>query len=173
MSPQKEEHAINRILKAHGLPTLEHPDVLSHFGYLVEDHQHLTELLRVCKPELRREMYESMKPHLRFPANSLDWYESRAKEQAESHRLPLTDETGDLRGFPLPPVILMIEEKDHSEHVTCCKCGKGSLFIAQDEAAAIKLIRSSGWAWDESKFRRHICNECLDAICNAVHETPS
>lgn len=167
-----EEHAINRILKAHGLPTMEHPAVLSYFGYLVEDHQHLTELLRVCKPELRRDMYEAMRPHLRFRPEPLDYYERRAKEQAEAHRLPLTDETGDLRGFPLPPAILMLQEDDHSEYVTCSRCERSVLFVAADQLSMVKLIRDSGWAWDEV-HKRHICDQCLERMSDAIHKTPS
>ena len=91
-SSSTPSNAINRVLKARGLPTLEAPGILEVLGRMVENHEHFTELLRACDPKLRRDMYEAMKPHLRFTAKPLEDYIIAAKEHAEAAELPVMDE---------------------------------------------------------------------------------
>lgn len=74
-------------------------------GSLVQDHDHLRELLNVCEPELRRDLYESLKPHLRFEAKPLDVYIAELGQQAEIKQLPTIGENGQLVPFkPALPI---------------------------------------------------------------------
>lgn len=81
--PGIPDHAINRVLRSHLLPPLESPGVVVALAGIVEDHQHFMELLRACEPNLRRDMYESMSPYLKFKALPLETYIIMAKERAE------------------------------------------------------------------------------------------
>lgn len=125
---------------------------------MVQDHLHFTELLRACEPNLRREMYEAMRPHLRFPALPLDWYDMEAKARAEAAQLPLMDGSG-LKPYMIPNIIV----PDAEIRVTCRKCDKVCVFLGDRIADAIQEMRHAGWAWDELKHE-HMCPECLEEV---------
>lgn len=161
--PAAESNAINRVLKARGLPSLEEPGVLAALASLVEDHLHFMELLRACEPALRREMYEAMRPHLKFPVRPLDHYESAAQAHAAAAELPVMDEHGFLHPYTTPSVVT-IEVPATELWAQCSKCGKEAIFLGTSKADAIFTMRSSGWAYDESALQFHICPDCLEGI---------
>jgi len=105
-------------------------------------------------------MYEAMRPHLRFPAQSLAYYEGRAAEQAQNAQIPTIDEQGNLHDY-LPTVI---ETPAAELHVNCSKCPKEIIFFASDKAEAIFTMRTAGWAYDESVEEKHLCPECLEGV---------
>jgi hypothetical protein len=154
---EAESNTINRVLKARGLPSLDHPDVLRHFGGMVEDHTHFVELLRACEPALRRDMYEALKPHLKFPAKSLDQYIATAKEQAEAAQLPTIQADGSLKAFSVP----VIDIPEYELWVQCSKCAREGFFYGERRADAVFELRRSGWAFDETVMQKHICANCL------------
>ncbi len=162
-----EENAINRVLKARGLPTLEAPGVIEALAFLVEDHTHFMELLRACDPHLRRDMYESMKPHLRFPANPLDYYVGRAKEHAAAAELPVMDAQGILHPYMIPSVST-VEVPPAQLWAKCGTCGKEAIFLGATKADAVFTLRSAGWGWDEFDDSNAICPQCLDGMPDAV-----
>jgi len=156
-SPQ-ESHAINRVLTSRGLPNLEEPGTIAQLAYIVEDHQHFLELLRACDPQLRREMYEAMKPHLRFPAHPLEDYMIAAKEYAASAELPVMEEDGTLRAYSPPEISRPVFELQ----VKCSRCDRTEVFLGERKADAIQRVRRASWAWDESAHARHYCPQCLE-----------
>ena len=97
-TPQ-EKSAINRMLRSHGLPSMDAGNgLLAELGRRVIDHEHLRSLLTRCQPEERGAMYDSLKPYLRFPARSLAAYMAESALKAE--RLPQVTASGDFR-FPV------------------------------------------------------------------------
>jgi hypothetical protein len=154
---ETESNAINRVLRAWGLPSLDHPGVIAHFGGMVQDHQHFTELLKACEPALRRDMYEAMSPHLHFKAKPLDEYITAAKEHAEAAQLPTIEADGTLKAFAIPE----IDVPEFELWVQCSKCEREGFFYGERRADAIFELRRSGWAFDESVMQKHICANCL------------
>lgn len=160
---ETESNAINRVLKAWGLPSLDQPDVIPHMARLVQDHTHFCELLRACDPPLRREMYEAMRPYLKFPAKPLEEYIIAAKEHAEAAQLPTIEKDGTLKGFS----VAEIDVPEFELWVQCSRCEREGFFYGARRVDAIHEMRNAGWAWDEGGMN-HICANCLDEIANAV-----
>jgi hypothetical protein len=143
---------------------------------LVEDHQHFTELLRACEPTLRRDMYESMSPHLRFKARPLESYVIAAKEHAAAAELPTIDGTGNLQPYTMPTIStglgtmpqleveVELEEEEGPEvelFVQCSKCDREGMFWGERLVDAIEKLRHAGWAYD-SVNQSAICWNCLE-----------
>lgn len=166
MRTDQESNAINRVLKARGMPTLDQPGVIAALAYQVEDHQHFTELLRACDPQLRREMYEAMRPNLRFIAKPLEDYIIAAKEHAEAAELPVMDTQGFLHAYS--HVTVRAEVPEVQLLAQCSRCDKGTIFFGARKADAIHNMRSAGWAFDESSQANHICEECLEEVPDAM-----
>jgi hypothetical protein len=160
--PAAESNAINRVLKARGLPGLDEPGVAEALAFLVEDHTHFMELLRACEPGLRRDMYEAMSPHLRFPARPLDHYVFEAQAFAAAAELPVMDEQGFLHPYNTPTVVT-VEVPVTELWAACSKCSKEGIFLGATKADAIYTMRSAGWAFDESALQ-HICPDCLEGV---------
>ena len=162
MRSDSESNSINRVLKARGLPSLDEPGVIVALARLVEDHTHFEELLRACDPTLRREMYEAMKPHLRFVAGPLEDYIIRAKMNAQSQEFPVMDEQGFLHPFRTPSIVT-VEVPAVELWAKCGTCGKEGIFLGSTKADAVFTLRASGWGWDEFDDSNTICVDCLDA----------
>lgn len=153
--------AIDRVLKAWGLPPLGSVGVIPALARMVQDHYHFGELLRACEPALRREMYEAMRPHLLFPAHPLEDYIIAAKQHAEAAQLPVMDERGDLR--PYSPGV--IGPGKVTLAVQCAKCEVWVNFSGPRTVDAIATMREAGWTYDESPRQRHMCPLCLEDLC--------
>lgn len=161
---KRNDHAINRVLKSHNLGTLDDPGITSVLGDMVQNHEHFTELLRACEPDLRREMYEAMRPHLNFPAKPLEDYVVAAKDHAVAAQLPVMDSAGKLHPFKVPSAGAVTNTAGHEDFtVTCRRCGRGVHFINEPRHLAVKNLRDSGWAYDEFG-NWHLCPECLNAM---------
>lgn len=160
---QQENNAINRVLKSWGLEPLDVPGTVARMAYMVDGHEHLQTLLRACDPELRREMYEAMTPHLRFKARPLESYIIASKEHAEAAQLPIKDQNGNLHPY-VPPNITVVEVPEFELWLQCHKCQKEAFFFGERKVDAIAAARTSGnWAVDELGTD-HVCPECLDAM---------
>jgi hypothetical protein len=158
---QQESNAINRVLKARGLPALDEPGVIEALAFQVEDHTHFMELLRACEPTLRRDMYEAMRPHLRFTAKPLEDYIVAAKAHADAAELPVMDEQGFLHPHRSPSIVT-VEVPVVELWAKCHRCGREGIFLGAHKGDAIFTMRTSGWAYDESG-QSHLCVDCLDA----------
>ena len=162
---EREANAINRVLKAWGLPSLGAPDVVPALGGIIQDHAHFAELLRACEPVLRREMYEALRPHLRFPAWPLEDYVIQAKQHAEAAGLPVMDEQGFLHPYSSGVIRGPAEIPTVELYVECSRCHAGAVFSGARKADAIHSMREAGWAWDETVSQRHRCAVCLEELC--------
>jgi hypothetical protein len=163
----EEYNAINWVLKARGLGSLEDPGIVEALARQVEDHLHFEELLRACGPQLQREMYESMRPYLRFPAAPLEEYVIAAKQHAEARQLPTIGMDGMLYPYSMPDVTT--EDSPLVELWTICsRCKAETTFQGDRYADAIQQMRHAGWAWNELD-QSSICPECLD---KASKDTP-
>lgn len=162
---KRNDHAINRVLRSHNLGTLEDPGITSVLGDMVADHEHFTELLRACEPDLRREMYEAMRPHLNFAAKPLEDYIIASKEHAAAAQLPVMDADGKLHPFNAPFAGSQVARPaaQWELHVTCRRCGTSVYFTGERRADAIDNLRQSGWVYDELGVW-HLCPECLNAM---------
>lgn len=166
MRTQQESNAINRVLKARGLPSLDEAGVVEALARQVQDHTHFMELLRACEPVLRRDMYEAMKPHLKFSARPLDSYLAAAQEYAAAAELPVMDEKGFLHPYNTPS-IATVEVPMVELWARCTRCSCEGIFMGAHMGDAIYTMRSAGWAFDESRFQAHLCPECLE-VSNPV-----
>ena len=162
MRTQQDSNAINRVLKSWGLGSLNTPGIVETFARAVDDHDHLTRLLKACDPELRRDMYDAMRPHLRFRAKPLEDYVIAAKESAEAADLPTTDEAGNLHYRSITPNIMTVQVPEFELWVQCHKCQKEAFFYGERKADAIHAMRNSSWAFDEMESL-HLCPDCLEA----------
>ena len=159
MRTRRETNAINRVLRAWGLGTLDDSGVVEGIAKLVQSHDHFRDLLKICDPQLRREMYEAMRSHLTFPAKALEDYVIAAKQDAESHQLLVLDEDGMLQPYTVP---MVVEVPEYELMIICSKCSKGASFYGDRPADAVQGMRHAGWAFDESIERHHLCPECLE-----------
>jgi hypothetical protein len=174
----RDKHAINRFLQVRGFGRLEDgAGLVEQLAFLVQGHDHLRELLIACEPELRRNMYEALRAHLRFPAHPLDTYISQAAAIAERKQLPLQNADGTLSPFkredvdagePAPPEIAAIQRAVEQAvatgfiTVTCRKCTKQESFPGATKADAVDKLRNAGWTWglDRDGKGREICPSC-------------
>ena len=129
-------------------------------GY-VRDHDHFSRLLTEMEPPLRHEMYEVMRPHLRFEAWPLDQYIAHAGEMAEREKLPVLGPTGQLLEFrPAQDVlpsrkqaqsILEREMAARTLYLHCAKCTAEAIYYGhegQTKADVVIKARRDGWVYD-------------------------
>ena len=99
MQTRSEKRRLNKVLQAHGLPSLDAPSgLMEALGRQVVDHEHFRSLLIRCEPRERASMYTSLKPHLRFVPKPLDVYIAEAGQLAEAKQLPILED-GKLRPY--------------------------------------------------------------------------
>ena len=165
MRDLQETNAINRVLKAWGLGSLDSPGSVQALARAVQDHGHFGELLRACDPRLRREMYDAMSPHLRFPARTLESYIIDAKQHAESMQFPTMTEDGNLKPYTMPTVGTWTAaplDPQYELYAQCSHCDKAVMFFGERKADAITALRHSGWTWNELSDQPYLCPDCLD-----------
>jgi hypothetical protein len=162
---------LNRLLSKLELPSLEDAaNLVPVLAAQVRDHDHLRALISRCEPEQRWNMYESLRPYLRFKAHELDWYIMEAKAVAEACKLPEWDseKAAWVEPKPTPEVRTIqkaVEETLMSGRLTltCRKCTFTETFAAGKEhkAYAIEKARDAGWIYDHaSKFE--VCPKCSE-----------
>jgi hypothetical protein len=99
-SANKDAKRVNEMLGRLGLAQLDDaPGLCSQLGYLVQDHDHFRDLINVCEPENRRDMYESLRAYLHFKPHPLDVYIAQIRARAEALQLPTLAPDGSLQAF--------------------------------------------------------------------------
>ena len=157
---------INNFLGNRGLATLDNPGGLcQQLGYLVEDEEHFKQILNRVSPELRRDCYESIAPHLRFKARPLDVYLSELGTEAEVQQLAVMDEEGKLRAYNPPEIRTVqrvVEETLGSWHLTltCKKCTREETFSGGRRADVIWKARDAGWTYSPENGGSEVCPTC-------------
>lgn len=166
-----ERAIINRLLSKLELPSLDDAaNLVPVLAAQVRDHDHFRTLIARCEPEQRWDMYESMRPYLRFTPHELDWYIMEAKAVADACKLPEWDsEKGAWREpKPTPEVKAIqkaVEETLMSGRLTltCRRCTFTETFAAAKErkADAVEKARDAGWIYDPSA-KYELCPKCAE-----------
>lgn len=160
-----EQKAIDGIFRAHGLGGINEADTVRQMACLVMDHDHFRELLGVCDPHLRREMYEAMRPHLAFRPWTLDAYMAEAGRLAEAKHLPVLQPDGALKQY-YPPEVRIAQQAVEAALaeveliVTCVKCTRQASFFGERKADCVMAAREAGWIYDVLGDAREICPDC-------------
>lgn len=163
--------AVREALAYLSLPSLDNPGALiSMMGSMVEDHDHFRQLLVACEPAQRTEMYNALRPNLRFVPRALDQYISDAGRIAAERQLPLQGEDGKLHPYRVPEVesasaiiARAMEESLAQDHLTltCRKCTKQETFHGLRKADCVFAARQAGWSYDEIDGKGfEVCPEC-------------
>ncbi len=169
-----ETRAINHFLRNRGFAGLDEPGALmQQLGFCVADHDAFRSLLTRCEPVERRNMYEALKPHLRFEAKALDVYLAEAGAIAEAKQLPTTDDTGALTAFKRTDIesesyrlgkAIMDEIGKYKLVLTCKKCTRQEMFSGNRKIDAVATARGEGWTYDElNSTGFEICPTCPGA----------
>jgi hypothetical protein len=164
---------INNYLGNRGLSTLDNPQgMVQQLGFLVEDDKHFMQMLNKCQPQYRHDMYEALRPHLRFVPRPLDVYIAELGMQAEIEQLPTVDNDGKFRAFRTPEIDALdvkriedvVEETLASKHltVTCKRCTREETFHGGTRGDVIYKLRAAGWTWgvDPTGEGQEICPVC-------------
>src|SRR5215831_8055738 len=174
MRSAQEHAAINRMLRSHGLGSLEDgAGLMAQLGFMVQDHEHLRSLLVRCEPENRSAMYDSLRPYLRFTAKPLDVYIAESAEKAAREDLPTYDADGKINFQPSVTANITgeqaaaqaaVNEAFAKQHLTltCRSCTKQETFSGASKADAVHAARSAGWVYyeREGKEPAEICPDC-------------
>lgn len=168
MQSAAERAAISHYLAKHGLGRLDDLGLMAQLGYLIDNDQEFSRLLNVCDPANRREMYEALKPNLRFAARLLDEYVSEWREQAEVRQLPVVGPDGTLRAYNVPEINTVLAEAVAKYHliIVCRRCTREASFPGTDRYECVLAARVAGWIYThgEQSEGYEICPQCADDL---------
>lgn len=153
---QTERRKLDNQLIVMGLHKLEDPRLLPALGQLVPNHQFFRSLLNECVPEKRREMYEALRPHLKFQPKPLDVYMAELTTKASeiaSRAEPIV--VGDDKFEQVNPA----DATEVIATLTCYKCTRQQEFIGKTPADAAIQARNAGWVRDLVK-NKEVCPKC-------------
>ena len=161
-----ETARINRMLMSNGLGKLDDPGLARQLGFLfgrvVRDHAEFRMLLTRCEPEQRRNMYETVKPYLRFEPKPLDAYLAESADIAERKQLPTLGPNGELLPFKIPELQTappktgdlavaqrVIDESFHKFQLSllCKQCTREETFGGLRKEDCVTKAREAGWQY--------------------------
>jgi len=165
---QQSRAFVERQLRRFGIGSIS--DAIIALAKTIRDHKHLeTFLTSIESAADRQEVYDSIRPHLRFQAKPLDVYVASAGQMAEREQLPILGEDGRLHAFkPASDVRSQAQETldrymaEKSLTLTCYKClFEESFYALNDETKVDVTIRArkAGWVYDIAKDKE-ICPKC-------------
>jgi hypothetical protein len=163
-----DQAAVNRMLMSRGLGKLNDPGLIPQIGFLVghvvRDHAGFQQLIERCEPAERVNMYEALKPYLRFEVKPLDVYIAEIGMRAEARRLASIDPTtGELRPFRVPEIKTgelavaqeAVERSLDKFHLTlvCKSCTREQTFGGRYKSYALDAARAAGWRFRVRELR--------------------
>lgn len=174
---RNEADFIGRMLKRLGLPT-DLGQAIASLAKTVRDHKHLERLLTETDAKDRQDLYDSIKPHLRFQPKPLDVYVASAGQRAEREQWPIIDEKGNLREFrpgtDANSLALAAEQAiaadlaARSVTLICDKCMRQGIYPAlagETKVSVMKRVRMAGWFHDYlATPARELCPECASKM---------
>lgn len=174
---QNEADFLKKTLKHYGLDT-DFGKAIGALGKLVRDHRHFERLITECEPEMRQELYDSLRPHLKFSAKPLDVYIADAQQRAEREQLPVLMENGHLRAFtPARDVSSSVKDAENAIAkalaartltLVCSKCTQEAKYYAVGEETNLDVIlkaRRDGWIYDyRARPPVEICPQCPTSL---------
>lgn len=154
-----------------GLNRLDDPALIPVLANIVNTHPGFTNshafylgLLNECDQTKRTEMYEALKPHLKFPVWPLEKYINMLKEHAgnvETHGRPVT--VGEKQPIKFGGIEFEEVAADSAEgcilELTCHKCTQSAEFYGLTPVEAVSVARSEGWVRD-LLLQKEICPKC-------------
>jgi hypothetical protein len=183
-TPQEKE-IVNRALMSNGLGKLDDPGLVRQLGFLVsrsvKTHDEFRTLINRCDPAERPNMYEALKPYIRFELKPLDVYIAENFAIAEAKQLPTIGPDGQLVEFKVPeirskaePTALQIAQRVINDSfarfrlsVFCPRCTREAVFTGLRREDALEAARAAGWRMaveitlgERKPFE--ICPQCVD-----------
>lgn len=173
----READFLKRTLRRFGLAT-DFGKAIAMMGGMVRDHRHFETLLTEAGPEIRQELYDSLRPSLKFTAKPLDVYVSDAKQRAEKEQLPVLGPEGQLLPFkPARDASSAFKDAENAIAaslakrtltLTCSKCTRQESFYAVGEETPVAVImkaRQAGWIYDYmAETPVEICPDCPTSL---------
>lgn len=135
---------------------LTDPALLPMMAQLIESHDVFLGMIGECEADKRTEMYEALRPHMKFKPWPLEKYMNLLKMRAEnvaSRHDPI--EVGERR-------FREVERQDATGcliEFTCSKCTKMEKFIGVTPVETAMQAREAGWVRDLVK-QKEICPTC-------------
>lgn len=160
---RNERSKVDTELRKLGFGGLDDPNLMPAIAFFIKNHEQFRGQLFSVLPEKRRLAYESLRPHLRFPAKPLDVYEAEMKEMAERQQLPgFNAATGEVVPFKAGSAELdllateAIRQKKHEDgggvlELVCTACTGFEHFKAKLKKDAQKAAHTAGWRSDGQK----------------------
>jgi hypothetical protein len=160
-----ERRKMENQLMVMGLKGLNDPELVIQMARIINDHPGFTNphsfylgMLGECPQEQRTQMYEALRPHLKFDVWPLEAYMRLLKEHASnvaSHYDPVKISFADQEFKEVGR-----EEADGVlVKVTCYKCTAFAEFYGDTVVTAITIARSDGWMRDIAE-QKEVCPKC-------------
>lgn len=177
MDPKQKRRVENELLTM-GLAGLNDPELIEQLAHLVsawpgDKHDYLRDLLNECDQDKRYEMYEALRPKLKFKALSFSQYEAqialKAGAAVSRGHMRVTGQAP--KSIEIGGQKLAIVPREHSEGavatVRCHRCPKTDQFLAATPAGAMIAARAAGWVRDKA-VNKETCPECTEALAATV-----
>lgn len=187
MPDEREKRIVNQALMSAGLGKLDDPGLIRQIGFIVSktvtDHDSFRVLINRCAPEERRNMYEALKPYIRFELKPLDVYIAETMAEAEAKQLPVIGPDGNFKEFRIqdvkgeaitpvaPPTDLQTAQRVIDASLArreltllCRTCTKENTFHGMRREDCVKLARETGWREVHHQFApdSEMCPACVE-----------
>lgn len=163
-----ERRKLENQLMVMGLNRLEDPELVPQMAAIINQwggHDFFEAMLGECDASKRTEMYEALRPHLKFKPLPLEQYITHIKEHAAnvaSASEPI--QVGTQKFMEVLP-----EDADACiATLTCYKCTRTEDFVGASPVDAAVKARSAGWVRDLVK-QKEICPKCPSAFGRTMH----
>jgi hypothetical protein len=171
---KRDEAALLKgLLKRRGLPA-DFGLAIGMLGATIRDHAHFQTLLTGISGEERQQLYDAVRPSLKFKAKPLDQYVSAAASRAEREQWPTQDKEGKLHAFK-PARDADTAKRDVEDAIAagiaertltvqCADCERTQAFFQVGLETHVDVVlkaRRAGWVYDYKAFEPvEICPEC-------------
>jgi len=165
---QNSKAFVERQLRRFGIGSIN--DAIASLARTIRDHKHLETFLTSIESLVdRQEVYDSIRPHLRFEPWPLDRYVASANRMAEREQLPVLGEDGKLHPFKPAQDVKTVENvlaaaiAKKKLTLTCSRCEKQEEFFQvglETEVDVRKKALKAGWLL----FPEQKCPKCFDRV---------
>jgi hypothetical protein len=170
---QDEKRRLENSLIRMGLAKLDDRQLMPQLGAIVsaakDPHEFLRGMLNECAQDKRVEMYEALRPHLRFAPKPLDVYIAELKEHAGN-----VESWGDAVkvGENKYEVVPVGESTGAVITLRCSTCTRTHDYYGDTPVQAVILARQDGWVRDKAT-QKEVCPKCECADRGERRKCPS
>jgi hypothetical protein len=156
-------------LKNHGWTV---GNAIAKMALLIRDHKHLENILSGQDGKTRQEIYDAVRPHLRFTPWPLDSYVAAMGRTAEAKQLPIQNPDGTLREFSPAQDVRTVQKsaedaiaRDLAKRtltMVCVKCLRQEQFFGIGTETPVTVIlkaREQGWVFNPAN-ETETCPQC-------------